>query len=195
MFRDFLICCCSILMASSAMCAEFVQPDGSVVELRPIEADSTVFFEDSKGFSVVHIPAEYQYALPGKDGGLEPSGIEIGRVDPKKSALPLNLRPEEEFLRRQRASGLQGYAPRSPNPIEVKLRDGSILRLRMMGGGSFTWYEDEDSYAVVSTAGRYEYALRNSQGVLVPTGILAGSMNPDDAGLKPGIRPAPRGPQ
>jgi hypothetical protein len=172
----------------------FKQPDGKVVELEPLRIGKASYFEDAQGFTVVRIPIGYEYAMPAEDGSLKPSGIELRSMDPTMSALPVRLTPTPEFLEKRRKVSPAGLAPPSPLPVEIKLPDGSVVRLKFKGSGAYAWYEDEHGYSVVTTPERFEYALRGPTGQLIPCGILAGSMNPADAGLKPGIRPASSAP-
>ena len=175
---------------AQAIAEELVQPDGSLVRLVPLTQGDVKFFEDEQGYTVVLVGAHYEYAVAGDDGSLIASGIELGAVDPRRSALPKDLAPTPEFMRRSRVKRPPRMGPRSPLPIKVTLSDGSQISLTFKGTGVFSWYQDPHGYAIVETPPRYEYGLRGPGGHLIPCGILVGSMNPGDAGLKQHIRPA-----
>ena len=85
-----------------------------------------------------------------------------------------------------------GHAvPASPFPVKVEQPDGTKIELFLRGTKDYNWYEDAKGYSVVFTRIRYEYALRDAEGKLVPTGLLAGKVQPGPSGMQPAVVPSP----
>jgi M6 family metalloprotease-like protein len=66
----------------------------------------------------------------------------------------------------------------TPDMIQVTQPDGSTADLYMKGNEVFHYYQTADGYTVLqnpSNNGRYEYAVQNEQGFIVPSGVIIGS--------------------
>lgn len=75
------------------------------------------------------------------------------------------------FVRVQAQVSACGAAPFS---IEVKQPDGSMLSVVGKGNANLSYTETTDGFTVVlNTGGVYEYAVINSEGLLIPSGVLA----------------------
>lgn len=79
----------------------------------------------------------------------------------------------------------------SPEAVELKQSDGTLIRLFPKGDEFSNWFEDENHYAVVLNKGQYVYATLDTRGQLAPTGWLVGRVDPAAAGLKQGLKPSP----
>lgn len=194
MFRTRTSALCLLLFAgaSEAIRAEEItlrQPDGSHIEVKRVPGLPGEVFQDAENYTIIRVDKGFEYALKGEDGSLIPSGIRVGTVDPRQSALPTHLTPATEFLRSRRTNRPGGMPPPNPDPIQVESADGKTVRLKMKGSGAYYWYEDEYGYAVTERPERFDYALRGPDGSLIPSGIQAGSMSPEEAGIRPAVRP------
>jgi M6 family metalloprotease-like protein len=68
--------------------------------------------------------------------------------------------------------------PASPEPIEISQPDGSRLWVIGKGNMELSYTETVDGYTIVkNTEGIFEYAIRNSEGDLLPSGIRASNTN------------------
>ncbi|CAK8712762.1 MAG: M6 family metalloprotease domain-containing protein [Candidatus Electronema aureum] len=64
--------------------------------------------------------------------------------------------------------------PAYPEPVDFKQPDGSHVNIKMFGDEHFNRVESLDGYTLsVNNKGFYEYAIKNQQGALVPSGIVA----------------------
>ena len=79
----------------------------------------------------------------------------------------------------------------NPNPFEVNQPDGSKISLQLRGDEWFNWLQDLQGYTVVIEKDTYVYAMLDAQGLLAPTGVAVGSINPAAAGLTKGMLPVP----
>jgi hypothetical protein len=184
--------CLLLYLGASETQAEEVtlrQPDGSKVRVETVPGRQGEIFEDADSYTIVRVHRVFEYASQGEDGSLVPSGVRVGTVDPRQSALPRHLTPAIDFLRSRRALAPGSMPPPNPEPIQVQLSDGKTAQLKMKGSGAYHWYEDDYGYAVTERPEHFDYALRGPNGSLVPSGIRAGSMSPEEAGIRPGLRP------
>ena len=84
--------------------------------------------------------------------------------------------------------------PVHPGVLEQSQPDGTRVRLRFAGNAFAHWYEDEQGYPVLATAGGYMYAQPDATGTWISTGIRVGSADPATLGAQPGQIPqAPQG--
>src|SRR5688572_5509849 len=64
--------------------------------------------------------------------------------------------------------------PASGEPIEVQQPDGSFITVVGLGNIDINYTETTDGYTIVRNQdGIYEYAVRNAEGDLVPSGVRA----------------------
>ncbi|MEG1762299.1 MAG: M6 family metalloprotease domain-containing protein [Bacteroidales bacterium] len=64
--------------------------------------------------------------------------------------------------------------PAPPYPQTYKQKDGTSLTFILKGDEKFSWAESVDGYALLTNAqGIYEYAVKNKNGDLVPSGVKA----------------------
>ena len=64
-------------------------------------------------------------------------------------------------------------APAYPYPIQFTQSDGTIITITLKGDEVVHWAETSDGYSILFNAnGDYEYAMHDSKGDLVPSGIL-----------------------
>lgn len=82
--------------------------------------------------------------------------------------------------------------PPTPRPVVVVQPDGAEVSLRLKGGATARWYEDESGFPVVKTADGYAYAVLDAVGELVASEWLAGRGDPAALGIVPRVVPAPR---
>lgn len=79
--------------------------------------------------------------------------------------------------------------PACPGPATVEQPDGTSIRIHLKGDEFFHWHESDDGYAIVkSSAGEWVYAGQD-QGMLVPTNLVVGSIDPAKTGMdKPDVK-------
>jgi len=80
----------------------------------------------------------------------------------------------------------------SPHPIEERQPDGTPIELRLRGDEHVHWLEDARGFAVVRQRGRFVYAAPDAAGNLAATPFLVGRDDPERAGLRRNVRPAPQ---
>ena len=80
----------------------------------------------------------------------------------------------------------------SPHIFEELQPDGTPVRMLIRGDEYFHWLEDIDGYTVIrdETSREFQYALRDPDGRLAPTGFLVGRDDPGSAGLRRHVRPS-----
>ncbi|MDR0829208.1 MAG: M6 family metalloprotease domain-containing protein [Prevotellaceae bacterium] len=72
----------------------------------------------------------------------------------------------------QRAAAVPAY----PYPIEITQPDGTTLTVTLKGDEFASWAESEDGYTLLrNSTHAFEYAVKNAQGDLVPSGRIAKS--------------------
>ena len=72
---------------------EVTQPNGMKVKLR-FKGDARFnWYADSNNFTVLHIPAQWSYALRNKNGELIATDLLVGEADPSTSGLRKGIRP------------------------------------------------------------------------------------------------------
>lgn len=64
--------------------------------------------------------------------------------------------------------------PAYPYPVKFKQSDGTIVTVIMKGDEKVRWAESLDGYSLLyNSKGDFEYAIRDSRGDMIPSGILA----------------------
>jgi hypothetical protein len=162
--------------------------DGRKLELLVTDSGSQRWYKTADGYAVVRTPDRYEYAFQSEQGGLIASGILVGSIK-SKLPFPASIRPTSDFLQKQRQSAGVASSPPNPNPIEVKQADGSTLRVKLKGGPAYNWYENDEGFSIVVVKGSYEYALLNRNNALVGSGLEVGTVEPEKAGIKQGLKP------
>ena len=89
------------------------------------------------------------------------------------------------------ASGIAFAMPAAPVPFDQVQPDGTTVTLRLRGDENYHWLEDVEGYSVVKNNGRFEYAVRGSNGHLKSNGLVVGRDNPRAAGLQKHVQPSP----
>jgi len=68
--------------------------------------------------------------------------------------------------------------PAYPDPVEYKLPDGSKISITLKGDEKVNWAETLDGYTILlNKDGFYEYAVKNSDGDLVTSGVKVNKQN------------------
>lgn len=78
----------------------------------------------------------------------------------------------------------------NPNPVAVRQPNGASITLQARGDEWFHWLEDLRGYTVVVDKSTYVYATLDAQGLLAPTGLTVGGIDPGAAGLAKGMLPS-----
>jgi len=78
----------------------------------------------------------------------------------------------------------------NPEPVQLSQPDGNTITLRIHGDEFFHWFEDLQGYTVMVDQGKYVYATLDGAGLLAPTALMVGMVEPANAGLAKGILPS-----
>lgn len=95
------------------------QPDGTRVVMRVRGDEHFNWTEDSRGFTVVHHQGWYEYARLNPQGRLVPSGLRVGKADPRAYGLTRGLLPSaasRAAAAKTMAGGVDGTPPQSSTP-------------------------------------------------------------------------------
>jgi len=109
----------------------FTQPDGQKIEVRGWGDQHYAVFEDLDGFTIVQDPVTgfYEYATVSDDGDeLEPTGVQVGSVDPRRVDLTEGLRISPAAAK-AKAEMSAGLPPSSKSRWEVR-RERATAALR-----------------------------------------------------------------
>ena len=96
-----------------------LQPDGTQITLHVRGDEYLHWFEDIAGFTVVQHGAAYEYATLNDEGELAPTGLLVGRDDPRAAGLAPRLLPAPEVMARLRSERLPEPALRGGPPLLV----------------------------------------------------------------------------
>lgn len=117
---------------------EFIQPDGSTIKLNGWGNQNYAVFESLEGYTVIKDPATgfYQYAKLSADKNyLEPTGVVVGRADPRNLRIEKHLRAKRDAAVRSSRVAFQPMGSKS-RWEERRDRARTAQRMAMMLPGA-----------------------------------------------------------
>jgi len=131
-----LACCAETLWAMPASPQPFeeVQPDGTRITLQMRGDDQFNWIEDRDGYTVVNNKGRYEYAQRAVSGQLTPTGLVVGRDNPRALGLEKRVLPSAavQALSYRRISGANGKTSADGVTAQGVSPAGSIKNLVVM---------------------------------------------------------------
>lgn len=104
------------------------QPDGTEITLRVRGDEFYNWHEDMEGYTVVIDGGWYVYANLGADGRLAPTGLVVGKANPKQAALPVRVLPARQVINQARVK-LSTFSPPAGSPPKRVAPNGTVRNL------------------------------------------------------------------
>jgi M6 family metalloprotease-like protein len=102
-----------------------IQPDGSVVSLRMRGDEHFNWAEDTGGYTVIQSKGWYEYARVNPQGKLVPTGLKVGKNNPRTNGLRPGLLPNSA----QRAASAKVSANASSTSMQATAPSGTMRNL------------------------------------------------------------------
>lgn len=119
----------SYAMPANPMPYKVTQPDETVISLRLYGDEYRHWQEDIDGYTVIEENGKYFYTQKDGSGGLTPSNLEVGKVDPQEWALSKHMaaHPTGMFRQKNEQSNSLFFVPLQAGDVPNKMENLVVL--------------------------------------------------------------------